>query len=36
MRIGVLAETDRLLDGTSPVIQGRVALLQQVEELLVI
>lgn len=32
----VLAETGRLLDGTSPVIQGRVALLQQVEELLVI
>ncbi len=32
----VLAETEKLLDGTSPVIKGRVALLKQVEELLLI
>lgn len=32
----VLAETEHLLDGTSPVIKGRLALLKQVEELLLI
>ena len=32
----MLTETERLLDGTSPVVQGRMALLKQVEELLLI